>query len=387
MMINQLDHETNSILHFLLNNYKSEIRKTSPNANEKIIEFIYNLIQQTPLLIQGITHESILTTDLSDILSSQFLSSSKFMTDNIVTYIRENIEFSYKCMLRYKTMIFYVNFHTMEQIDIKNYIDFVKIVLVMCCKHMSNNDKGEFTFDIYLTDLKKHLPNSMMDEIGPDNVNSGFTMVSDTMSHVVIYRSEEWKKVFIHECFHLFCFDVYGYDKEIKSMMEKMFNINSNFSLFESFVELWARVLNVAIMTFYSKKKISKIEFFTMFNVNLNMEKIWSYHQANKILRHFGLRYRDILKTKETNNKLLTYKEKSNVFQYYILTSLFMYNFDKVMEWMLHNNENVLNFKKDERSVVVFIYFINEIYKSKSFIDNLDEYRATDIGTLRMGIF
>ena len=124
-----------------------------------------------------------------------------------------------------------------------------------------------------------------------------------------------------------------------------------------------------------------------MFNVNLNMEKIWSYHQTNKILRHFGLRYQDILKTKETNNKLLTYKEKSNVFQYYILTSLFMYNFDKVMEWMLHNNENVLNFKKDERSVVVFIYFINEIYKSKSFIDNLDEYQATDIGTLRMGIF
>ena len=72
MMINQLENDTNSILHFLLNSYKSEIRKTSPNTNEKIVEFIYNLIEQTPLLVQGITHESLLTTDLSEVLSSYF---------------------------------------------------------------------------------------------------------------------------------------------------------------------------------------------------------------------------------------------------------------------------------------------------------------------------
>ena len=142
----------------------------------------------------------------------------------------------------------------MTQIDLKPYIDFVKVVIVMCCKHMPNIDKQEFTFDIYLTDLKKSLPNETMGEIGPDHINSGFTMISDVMSNVVIFRSEEWKKVFIHECFHLFCLDVHGYEKEIKNMMGKMFNIESDFSLFETFVELWARVLNVGIMTFYSKK-------------------------------------------------------------------------------------------------------------------------------------
>ena len=123
-----------------------------------------------------------------------------------------------------------------------------------------------------------------------------------------------------------------------------------------------------------------------MFNVNLNMEKIWSYHQANKVLHHFDLKYDDIIK-KETNSHVLSYKEKSNAFHYYILTALFMFHFDKVMEWMLHNNDNVLNFKKDERSVVVFIYFINEIYKSKSFIQNLENYRERDGNTLRIGIF
>ena len=324
MMINQLDNDTNEILHFLLNNYKSEIRKTSPNTNEKIVEFMYNLLEQTPLLVQGITHESMLTTDLTEVLSSHFLSNSKFMSERVVSYIRENIEFSYKCVLRYKNLKFFINFHTMEHIELKHYIDFIKVVLVMCCKHMPKNDKQEFHFDIYLTDLKKRLPDGTMDEIGPDHVNSGFTMISETMNNVVIYRSEEWKKVFIHECFHLFCFDVHGYEKEIQNMMGKMFNIESDFSLFETFVELWARVLNVAIMTFYSKKKISKIEFFTMFNVNLNMEKIWAYHQANKVLHHFGLTYEDILKSKERKNTLLTYKERSNVFQYYI-HNLFQY--------------------------------------------------------------
>jgi hypothetical protein len=386
-MINHLDVDSNRALHYLMNNYKNEIRKTTPNTNEKIIDFIYELIEQTPMLVQGISHNVSLTTDITEVLSSSFLTSSKFMTDHVVMYIRDNIEFSYKCVLKFMNFTFYINFNAMQQIDIKPYIAFVKVVLVICCKHIASTNPQEYFFDIFLTDLKKKLPENKMEEIGPDHVNSGFTELSENMKKVVIYRSEEWKKVFIHECFHLFCFDVHGYENEIRNMMSKMFNIESDFSLFETFVELWARVLNVGITTFYSKKKISRLDFHTMFNVNINMEKIWSYHQTNKILQHFGLKYEDLIKSKERSRSIISYKERSNVFQYYILTSLFMYNFDKVMHWMMHNNNNVLNFKKDERSLVVFLYFINEIYKSKKFIFILDVFDSHDNKSLRMGLF
>ena len=80
------------------------------------------------------------------------------------------------------------------------------------------------------------------------------------------------------------------------------------------------------------------------------------------------------------------YKEDTNVFAYYVLVSLFMYNFDKVMKWMMVNNEGVLNFSKDERSVVVFIYFINEIYCKKDFIQELNRYNKHDDENLKMSI-
>jgi hypothetical protein len=54
--------------------------------------------------------------------------------------------------------------------------------------------------DILLTSAKKFYPKDKV--FGPSNVNTGYS--SDK---VVVYRKEEWFKVFIHECFHFFHFE------------------------------------------------------------------------------------------------------------------------------------------------------------------------------------
>ena len=65
---------------------------------------------------------------------------------------------------------------------------------------------------IFLTDLKKKLPEHTGQEIGKINVNTGFTMTCRPKSNIVIYRKEEWFKVLIHETFHNFGLDFFVYN-------------------------------------------------------------------------------------------------------------------------------------------------------------------------------
>ena len=59
-----------------------------------------------------------------------------------------------------------------------------------------------FTIYLYMTPFEKFLPECSITVIGPDNVNSGISYVCPEDGEIVIYRREEWFKVFIHETFH-----------------------------------------------------------------------------------------------------------------------------------------------------------------------------------------
>ena len=79
------------------------------------------------------------------------------------------------------------------------------------------------------------------------------------------------------------------------------------------------------------------------------------------------------------------YNEKTNVFCYYILTSVLMYYSEDFILWCKKNNEFLINFKKDNNNIINFINFIIDKYYSKDYISNLEKSITNDI-TMRMTI-
>ena len=126
-----------------------------------------------------------------------------------------------------------------------------------------------------------------------------------------------------------------------------------------------------------------------MFTTNLNIERCFSIYQAHKILKLFGLQYKDIIdKTKEKMTKRI-YKESTNAFCYYVLTSILMFNFDKTLKWFTNETYDSIIFNKTERQIMIFCYYLKELSKSNELIEMFEEIQKNDIhhSNMRMSIF
>ena len=79
--------------------------------------------------------------------------------------------------------------------------------LTIISKISSPNCSKELNIFVYFTSLKKELPESQHMILQANNVNTAFTTTCPVNSDIVIFRQEEWFKVFIHETFHNFALD------------------------------------------------------------------------------------------------------------------------------------------------------------------------------------
>ena len=136
----------------------------------------------------------------SDLLNSKFISHSvrKYITDHAT------IDLTYKFIINKKEYtVHFILLDEKEMLNPEKYELYVEKMMVWL--HMSQtyvtgkcSDKS-FTIYLYLTPFEKFLPECSITVIGPDNVNSGIAYACPENGEIVIYRQEEWFKVFIHE--------------------------------------------------------------------------------------------------------------------------------------------------------------------------------------------
>jgi hypothetical protein len=84
-----------------------------------------------------------------------------------------------------------------------------------------------------------------------------------------------------------------------------------------------------------------------------------------------GMNYTDLY-TKEKNSAAALrrnlYREKTNVFAYYILTSIFMENISSFLGWCETHNSSLLQFNnRSQHSLTEFAAYIEQEYKSDSY--------------------
>ena len=107
---------------------------------------------------------------------------------------------------------------------------------------------------IYLTPFKKELPENKSEVIGPIHANTGYTYRCEKKNEIVIYRQEEWFKVFIHETMHTFGNDFEAELRDVDDMViKKIFSLPQgvDIRLSETYSEIWARIMNVAFQTYF----------------------------------------------------------------------------------------------------------------------------------------
>lgn len=210
---------------------------------------------------------------------------------------------------------------------------------------------------IYMTPFKKELPNERGDAFGSEHANTGLSYHCAKNNEVVVYRKEEWFKVLTHELFHAMGLsytesDVPAQvDAAMQKLLQKMYSISHSVRIYETYCEIWARILNVMFECFVdgdsgphdSGRDESDYEFAVFGECvmkGLRRDANFALHQCGKIMYHMGIRPEVLLNPTHENRVIVAekYRENTNVFAYYILTCALQNSPEMFLEWCYKNN-------------------------------------------------
>ena len=319
----------------------------------------------------------------SELLDSKYISHSvkKYITDHAT------IDLVYKFLINSKE--YTVHFILLDEKEMVNpekyeiYVEKIMMWLHMAQFYVTGKcaDRS-FTIYLYLTPFEKFLPECSITVIGPDNVNSGISYACPENGEIVIYRHEEWFKVFIHESFHALGLDFSTMNQDqLNKNMRYLFPIETEGNLFEAYTECWARIINCLFISFYTLNKKSNMkdrqeEFIITAEYCLQFEANFAVFQMVKILHCMGLTYDHLYAADnkmELTRKLL-YKEKTNVFAYYIVTSILLSNYSYFLSWCYENNMNLLEFTKTLSNLQSFFEMVERFYLSRKYLQYVETY-------------
>jgi hypothetical protein len=306
---------------------------------------------------------------------------SEFFTENMKKQIINESSYIYfsSCVIfkrsfNIKIVFCDVNNNNIEQMFFMIYL-WLYVISILCIDN-SHRCTNTCNIVVFMVNNAKVLPEKESIIIGPEHVNSGYTHTCKENNEIVIYRQEEWFKVFVHETFHTFGIDFSMFTIDsYQSQLQSMFNVSTNIFLYEAYCETWARVINIIIYTTLMQKnqsfktiKKTCIEYF-------QKETVHSMVQASKILKFMGLNY-TILTSKHNDLQRISqmlYKESTNVLCYYIITALLMFYLDEFFSWCLTNNNDIICIPKKTKNVQLFVDFIKDHYLQEQFVELMNE--------------
>ena len=211
----------------------------------------------------------------------------------------------------------------------RNAVELMSIWSIVCdLNNPSLNIPGVTTL-IYPHSAGKFLPETPTTAPGPEHANSGYCSLGHkgVPSEIVIFREEEWFKVFIHESIHAWALDG-GLDMSLslQAQLAEVFPQISSPSIQEAYTEAWARIGLCAMLS--NRKGLSALEWVDDCQKRLAVEQAHGMRQIQGVLGSMGLTLSDT-----TGKQGGLYKECTHVFSYYILASLFVLSYPAFLTW------------------------------------------------------
>jgi hypothetical protein len=330
-------------------------KNNNNEENTKLFKVIYNDIYKA--YRESIKH-SCLKGVLKKITQTEpakqpDIYNSKFFPTYIKKYISENetYQLTYTCTINSRTIHIHFTLFSEEELlklDDK-YLTNIKMIYIwlkICASYASKSCAKTLDIYIYPTPFLKELPNKVTTTLGVEHVNTAFTISCSPESEIVIFRNEEWFKVLIHETFHAYGLDAGTNNKnQLLKSLSQLFPIDSDYDVLEAYAETWARIMNVALCSFNAlENKKDSSTFINYMNFNLQLERLFSLYQCNKVLGFMGLTYNNIHEPGEKNAYLRKnlYREDTHVFAYYILTAIFLNDYCGFLSWCNNHNTSLL---------------------------------------------
>ena len=327
----------------------------------------------------------------SEVPMPKSIPSGKYIGENIFAHVKKTSIFKSIYMLDIlgKKINIYMTFEKKELSKkwkepniqkINTYIENMAIWLHIASKYTTLTCAPTLDVFIYLSSLEKRVPDLDEEVISAIHVNTGVTSSCPiTNAEIVVYRHEEWFKVFIHESYHSLGLDFSSMQVSgSESKLRETFYIPTPILLFEAYTEFWARVMNVLIFSF-RLTTTNKDEFEKYATFMLDYERVNSLFQMVKVLDHMNLEYSDL----HTDATLLTrYKENTNVFVYYVITSILLSNYPMFLKWCGDNNSKLLQFEQTEENQIAFCTYIQSQFNDKEFVSCINHSRRLLVKTI-----
>jgi hypothetical protein len=244
--------------------------------------------------------------------------------------------------------------------------------LYVADKYASKNCSSTMNLHFYFTDHMKRLGSVDLEALDMIHVNTAFTTSCSKETDIYLFRREEWFKVFIHETFHNLGFDFSEMDcSNIDKSMNLIFPLNNKFKIYEAYCETWAETVHILFLLFF--KGYNKSDAITKFETVLHYEAVFSMFQCVKMLNHYKITYDQLTNktcpiSKKAREKFL---EKSPVFSYYVVKTIFLLSWNDFMEWCLTSNQNLLQFNKTLNSQMSFTNLVAGLHKSERVLKNI----------------
>ena len=393
---------------------------TNDTTNDTIIDTFYSLLTEADEYVEKKTNGTCFQYNLIKIhMVSQIprpkMMDSHFFPKKIQTYIDDNASYNIQFTCTIKGRLINIYFVLMDEIKpgeydtLEKYVHMMYMWFHMIDEFSSKKCSKTVSIFIYFTPFEKQLPDNPLHIIDTEHVNSAYTTGCKEHTEIVLYRKEEWFKVFIHETFHNFGLDFSNMSMhDVNKKLKDIFNVNVEFNLYESYCEFWGRTINTLMYSYQSIRKLNSTsspspakpskmltKFKICFKTDMQRECKHSLIQAIKILDFLDLKYNHIVEKKDENVSICNYlyKENTSVFSYYIITSLLMNNYNHFMYWCSKNNNLLIQFKKTPGNLDSYMRFIDDCCKNKKIqknISTIEKFFSKDdytlIRTMKMSI-
>ena len=370
----------------LIKSFIPYIKEKENNTKfDKILLMIYHDILNGDKFVTHKIQQSCFKKHIrgkTELLKSSLLEG-KFVPIEIRNYIKTKTikQLTYKCHIHDRVINVIFSLFSENDLELLDRYDecvnFIYTWLYICQKYSSKKCSKEITIFLNFTPYKKELPANSSQVIGVEHVNTALTYSCSSNGEMLIFRQEEWMKVFIHETFHSFGFDLgLQNNSGSKTRMHSLFEIESDFEIAECYTEVWARILNSAFNSFYSiTNTADRDEFLLYMHFCLQVERLMSINQLFKVLNFMGLSYKNIYEKNEVAISLRRnlYRENSNVFAYYVLGGIMMNNVYLFLNWCLNNNTSLFQFSNNSHSVNKFIDLIIKEHTNKTLLGTINK--------------
>lgn len=333
---------------------------------------------------------------------------SKFPLSSFPDEIRNHINITSRYRLDYNVKLSNhrdITFHFVVEdtntFDPNKYIKYAQDMLVwlhIVNEYTQRDCAKKLDVYLYFTSLDKRMPQSNLHVLGENNANTAFTTTCPSISEIVIFREEEWFKVFLHETFHNFALDFSDMNNDdCQQKIKQLFNVESDINLYEAYTETWAEIMNICFCSYHSldndlsdpdtyiasnqKDMKKKKLYLTTCKHYLNIEQGYSVFQMVKTIGFMGLTYDNLISSSSQDGLLrdTLYKEKTNILAYYVLKCILISHYKDFLLWCDENNTSLIQFKKTKKNQTLFCLFIKDRYMSSSFLHEIlcyEEYTS-----------